>query len=165
MICRLCFLPWWYRVTPDDTIGLSLCLLTPMCGRLKEKWRSLAIARFPAEKCNKETEIVFKKKNPEKEQNFNTIIWLILHFYFPENVLFLRGVTLSVVSQSSPIWRGMPGSEFQEKGIFGRSVFEPGSALLHLLLQERERERDEAECNHELPALTFPLKGHADHDL
>lgn len=108
-----------------------------------------------------------------KEQSCNKINLLILHFYFTslrsgENVIFLHGVTRAVVESV----------EFQEKLILYihlipgliecyRNHFWARSYLTTFLApgqrkknraRERERERYEAKCNHELPTLTFPLK-------
>lgn len=133
MICRLCFLPWWYRVTPNDTFGLSLCPLTPMCGRLGEKWRSLAIARFPAEKCNKRDGNSIKINGKGAKLQHHPVNPAVL---FPWKCHFIRRFPKLAHMTGNAGEFGIPG-----KGNFGRSIFEPGSALLHLLLRERETER------------------------
>lgn len=107
----LSFLFSTMAIQGDRVLGL----VSDFCGRLKRKG-SLSIAREMQQRPWN------GKTRKEKEQNINKITWLILHFYFTglkgENVVFPRGVALSLVSHSSSIWRGVPeSSEFQEKWI------------------------------------------------
>lgn len=179
------FLPRWYRVTPNNTFGLFFCLLLRFVGSWKKNGFDCGLLHFFPQQKNAMKSLKWEKQRRKTvtRSPFNSPFL----FNQGENVVFLNGVTLSFASQNSQIIRAVAESvEFLKKVnlytclILGLIkyyiVFEPGSVLPHLLLQEGERkidterarerereserkwERDEAQCNHELPTLTCPLK-------
>lgn len=108
----LCFLTWRYRVTPSNTYGL---LFAPqICGLLKEKWISLLIVWFSAERCNKDFGIEHQKmkhgstgtRSPYLFDVFISPAWGQVKMSF--SLKGGGGLTLSFVSQSSVSSLGLP---------------------------------------------------------